>query len=80
MNTNHFISQRIKRIEELLNHKKDESRKASMKGRRNFKDQLVGTIGMKSYNQMIIEVCSEIIKELQEENNELSESIDRMQS
>ena len=29
---------------------------------------------MKSYNQMIIEVCSEIIKELQEENNELSES------
>lgn len=51
-----------------------------MKGRRNFKDQLVGTIGMKSYNQMIIEVCSEIIKELQEENNELSESIDRMQS
>ena len=80
MSVNDFVSQRIKAIEGFLKKSADERLRASMKGKRNRSNQLTGSIGITTYNKLIIEEASKIIEALQEENKELSQTIKDIQS
>ena len=80
LSLNDFVSERIKAIEDFLKQSADERRRASMKGKRNRSNQLTGSIGITTYNKLIIEEASKIIEALQEENKELSQTIKDIQS
>lgn len=80
MNTNDLITERIKIINDRLQEIDGERGKANMKGKRNAPTRLIANIMIMGHNKDIIKEASKIIEILKEENKDLQQIIDRIQS
>ena len=80
MNTNDLINERIKIINDRLQEIDGEKGKTNMKGKRNAPTRLIANIMIMGHNKDIIKEASKIIEILKEENKDLQQIIDDIQS
>ena len=78
--TNDFVSDKTTKIKGILEDKAGEIAKASMKGKRNEGNRLIAFIRMAACNDKIIWEASEMIKALQDENENLNQIVADIQN